>query len=130
MSCILLVEDDVVVRKVMELALIRALKDCRVLSATTGLQFLELVKSRQPDLILLDVQLPDANGISLYHIIRDDHRLAHVPVLFVTTTPEVVRHAALTGDYLCLAKPFEVADLIKLVPMLLGPGSAAARASA
>jgi CheY-like chemotaxis protein len=120
MSTIVIVEDDNEIRDILELVLVDALGNCTVLGVATGYAFIQLLKTtRPPDLILLDMRLPDASGVSLYNILRQDPYLGEVPVLFVTANPDLVRRAALTGPYACLAKPFDVDHFIDLVRSLL-----------
>ena len=60
------------------------LPGCTVRAAATGLAFLALLRTHPPDLMLMDVGLPDIDGVSLYHQVRTHARLQDIPVLFVT----------------------------------------------
>lgn len=120
MSTIFLVEDDEAIRSIVEFILVDTLIGCTVHAAATGVEFLKLLTTRTPDLILLDVRLPDANGVSLYQMLRQNEHLARVPVLFVTANPDLVHQAFLNGPHACLAKPFCVDALIEQVQTLLG----------
>jgi two-component system, cell cycle response regulator DivK len=79
---ILLVEDN---EKNMKLFrdLLQA-KGYRTLQATTGGRAVELATEHQPDLVLMDVQLPDINGLEALGRLRADERTASIPVLAVT----------------------------------------------
>jgi two-component system cell cycle response regulator DivK len=88
-------------------------------SAEAGL---ELAFSSHPDLILLDLGLPDADGQTLSVWLRNDPALEKVPIIVLTAWPEeVVQHtveAYNLNGYLC--KPFSMQDLIQIVNKNLG----------
>lgn len=56
-----------------------------VLQAETGPQGLELAATAQPDLILLDIQLPGMDGHAVAHALKDDPRLKVIPIVAVTS---------------------------------------------
>ena len=87
------------------------------LEATTGAQAVELAAERAPDLVLMDIRLPDADGVRTLERLRADERTASIPVLAVTAQ-------AMHGDrerFLAagfdgyLSKPLNVVELIELV---------------
>ena len=87
------------------------------LEATTGAQAVELAAERAPELVLMDIRLPDADGVRTLERLRADERTASIPVLAVTAQ-------AMHGDrerFLAagfdgyLSKPLNVVELIELV---------------
>jgi DNA-binding response OmpR family regulator len=126
MQMIILVEDDSALRGTLTWLLSDEFPDCTVYPAATGRTFLTLLEQQPPDLVLLDVQLPDVSGLLLYHLLRRRAGLREVPVLFVTANPELVHDAGLRGSYRCLAKPFDAEQLIDQVETLLARRSSAA----
>ena len=56
----------------------------RTLEATTGAEAVELASSNVPDLVLMDIQLPDFDGVQALHRLRANERTAAIPVLAVT----------------------------------------------
>jgi two-component system, cell cycle response regulator DivK len=56
----------------------------RTLEATTGGQAVELAAKHAPDLVLMDIQLPDVDGVHVLRWLRADERTAPIPVLAVT----------------------------------------------
>jgi CheY-like chemotaxis protein len=119
MQTIVVVEDNPDLRVLLHTVLSRAFPDGALHEAATGRAFLLLLELHQPDLVLLDVQLPDFSGLSLYQLLRLRPDLQEVPVLFVTANAELVREAALSGPYACLAKPFNIAALVTNAQALL-----------
>jgi len=83
---------------------------------------LELAFASRPDLILLDLGLPDADGQTLSVWLRGDPTLSSIPIIVLTAWPEeVVRQtveAYNLNGYLC--KPFSLADLVKKIDSVLG----------
>jgi two-component system cell cycle response regulator DivK len=55
-----------------------------ILTAQTGTQGLELALDREPDVVLLDVQLPDLDGLEILRRLRSDRRTAQTPIVAVT----------------------------------------------
>ena len=84
-------------------------------AATGGYKALELAKEIRPDLILLDIMMPDLSGVDVCRIIKSDTALAHIPVIFLTAmtghTNEAQGLEAGGIDY--LTKPLAI-DLVKL----------------
>ena len=91
-------------------------------NAETGL---EMAFELQPDLILLDLGLPDADGQTLSVWMRNDPSLETVPIIVLTAWPEeVVRHtveAYNLDGYLC--KPFTLTELVQTIDKALGKKS-------
>src|SRR3954462_3473915 len=70
-------------------ALARSLREhghCNVLQAMSGHEALELAARETPQVILLDVNLPDVNGWEVCRRLREDARLKSVPIIFLTAT--------------------------------------------
>jgi two-component system cell cycle response regulator DivK len=89
----------------------------RALEATTGEEAVDLAVEHTPDLVLMDIQLPDADGVDVLHRLRTDDRTAAIPVLAVTAQ-------AMQGDrerFLAagfdgyVSKPVHVGELIDTV---------------
>ena len=89
--------------------------DYTVMLAHCGREALEIISRTRPDVILLDLLMPEMDGYEVYSAIRKIHKLDGVPVLFVTSLPDAECEAAGlemgAEDY--IHKPF-VADLVRL----------------
>ncbi len=79
--------------------------DYRLLFARDGRRAIELAQAERPDLILLDVMMPDMDGHEVCRTLKGDERLARVPVIFVTALSDVedeARGLELGAvDYIC-----------------------------
>lgn len=100
-----------------------------VLSAADGMQALHQARSRLPDLILLDLMLPDIDGFSVCEILRCQPSTNHIPIILLTALAgEMPRlHGFEIGALDYCVKPVGVRDLVKRVEAALA--TAAARAA-
>jgi DNA-binding response OmpR family regulator len=113
---ILSIEDDPEMRGLIQLILER--KGHRVIGVKRGDLGLELLKSLKPDVLLLDLMLPDISGWEVYGQMKADAELATVPIIIISAKNEQDDAAEgyhLDGNDRFLSKPFEVMDLINLV---------------
>ena len=86
-----------------------------VLEATTGRLALNLAKAEKPDLILLDVCLPDIGGGEVASGLQEDPVTANIPIIFLTalfSKEEEAKHGRLVGGNKTMAKPYEIQKLI------------------
>jgi CheY-like chemotaxis protein len=94
-------------------------------SARNAEEGLALAFSSRPDLILLDLGLPDADGQTLSVWLRGNPSLSSIPIIVLTAWPEEVARQTVNAynlnGYLC--KPFALPDLIKLIDTALGAKS-------
>jgi two-component system cell cycle response regulator DivK len=89
----------------------------RTLEATTGAQAVELAAEHTPDLVLMDIRLPDIDGVEALSRLRADERTASIPVLAVTAQAmqdDRERFLAAGFDNY-LSKPVDVIELINAV---------------
>lgn len=91
--------------------------DCELSFATSGQMALDSIAERKPDLILLDVVMPQINGIEVCRRLKADPATAAIPVIFLTAKAEpqdvVAGFEAGGADY--VAKPFNQAELLARV---------------
>jgi len=80
---ILLVDDDHDIRSITRDILLEEL-DCRVIEACNGLEGMNLAEQHQPDLILLDIEMPHHDGFSVARYIRGEPRTWDIPIIFMT----------------------------------------------
>ena len=91
------------------------------LSAQNAELGLDLAVKTKPDLILLDLGLPDADGQTLSVWLRSDSALTEIPIIVLTAWPEEVARQTVDAydlnGYLC--KPFPMPSLIKMIDSVL-----------
>lgn len=109
---ILFVEDEADIREVGQIGL-EDVARLTVRTCASGAEALETLREFAPDLILMDVMMPQMDGITLYGKIRKEPRLAHTPVVFMTARvqpSDIARYMDL-GAAGVIAKPFDPMSL-------------------
>ncbi|GIW61087.1 MAG: hypothetical protein KatS3mg087_2153 [Patescibacteria group bacterium] len=81
---LLLVEDDLEMARLLRRQLMSASKGYRILHASTGQAALELMHLRRPELVLLDLGLPDIDGYALLTQKNNDPEIKHIPVIIIS----------------------------------------------
>jgi len=123
MKTILIVEDN---EKNMKLArdILRA-KGYATLEAVNGRDGVKLALQHKPDLVLMDIQLPDINGIEAFERIRADATTATVPVVAFTASVTVNDRSRIgdAGFDGFLGKPINLKEFVETVRRMLGEGS-------
>ncbi|MFO7323192.1 MAG: response regulator transcription factor [Chloroflexota bacterium] len=93
--------------------------------ASSGVQALQILETLRPDMVILDIIMPEMDGIAVCKRLRRDSRFASLPILFLTakgSTDDIVTGLdAGADDY--VVKPFELAELRARVAALLRRGS-------
>ncbi|MDE2565624.1 MAG: response regulator, partial [Burkholderiales bacterium] len=86
-----------------------------------GLDGLAAIRATRPDLVLLDMQLPDISGIELLRHLKQDDRLAAIPVVIVSAdaTPGHMQQALVAGALHYATKPLDVAAFLRTVDGIL-----------
>ncbi|HET7792192.1 MAG TPA: response regulator [Rhizobacter sp.] len=115
MATILVVEDNLQNLKLAQLVLNKA--GHAVLSADSGEAGLELASERQPDLVLMDVQMPGLDGLAVTRVLKNSPRTAHIKVVALTALAmkgDAERILA-AGCDAYLAKPYHYNDLVAVV---------------
>ena len=124
---ILVVEDDLELVELLELNLTQA--GYAVCTANDGSQALSKAWLVLPDLILLDLMLPELDGFAVCEILKRDHRTAGIPIFILSAmSSHLARLAGLgagASDYLC--KPFSTKNLLARIHAFLGTGSGLAQ---
>ena len=120
MSTILIVDDDPDIAGAFTHVLQSA--DYDVISAATGQECLQIARAERPDLILLDVRLPDINGLEVCRRIKTDPELARIAVINVTgmrTSKDDEVEGIEAGADAYLTKPVHLRMLLAHVQPLL-----------
>lgn len=119
MALIYIVEDDKNIAEIESFALKNVGYD--VVEFSGAKEFYRALEKRVPDLFLLDVMLPDEDGLSIIHRLKADPRTSYPPIILVTAkTSEIDKVKGLdlgADDY--MTKPFGVMELISRVKALL-----------
>jgi len=122
-TTVLVVEDESMNRALLRATLARAgdpLRGARLLEADTIARARELVAAGGVDIVLLDIRLPDGNGLDLAReIVGKDGRRPRIVILSASVMPEERATALAAGCDAFLPKPYRPSDLVELVGSLL-----------
>ena len=118
---ILVVEDDPELIELLKFNLSKA--GFQVGVATDGAKALQQVRTHPPDLVLLDLMLPELDGLAVCEILRRDPATRSLPVIILTAVSSQLGRVAGMGaganDY--ITKPFGLKDLLERIQTVLHP---------
>ena len=112
---VLYVEDNEFNRKIVRQLLSRT--TYRLVEANDGEAGVAAAREQQPDLILMDVQLPKMSGLDATRVLKSDASTAHIPIIVITSfaLSGDDRKAMDAGASSYLAKPYSPRDLLALI---------------
>ena len=117
---IVYIEDESEMIELVKLILSR--KGFQVIGANGGKEGLEIVRQQIPDLVLLDLMMPDIEGWDVYQQIRAEEATQHIPVIIITAKAQNIDkvlgiHIAKVNDY--ISKPFSPQQLVESIENVL-----------
>ncbi len=118
---ILVVDDSVVIRKMVEIALENE-ETYQVVAIGSGKEALDYLDNNKPDIIILDIMLPDVNGLDILKAIKANDKIKNIPVLMLSAkdTPRETSRAKELGADDFIPKPFKDEELIGKIKELIG----------
>jgi CheY-like chemotaxis protein len=119
---VLVAEDDPDIQVILRMVLTR-LGKCDVNITYEGDKVLGLAKTHHPDLILLDVMLPEKSGLEICAELKADPETKSIPIIFLTARalPVDIKEALSRGAVGYLAKPFDPMTLVTQINEILTP---------
>jgi two-component system cell cycle response regulator DivK len=122
MKKVLVVEDNELNRKLLEVRL--EIHGYASLTTARGIAALDIARDQEPDLILMDIQLPDISGIEVIRRLKADEQTRAIPIIAITAfamPSETVRILA-SGCEAYIAKPFKGEELVELIERYASSG--------
>jgi len=118
-STLLVVDDEPPVLKILQTRL--KASGYEVLTASDGRDALEKIKANPPDLIVLDVLMPEVNGFQVCRTLKDDPALSGIPILMLTAkdTESDRFWGAEAGADAYMTKPYNAEELLTQIQELL-----------
>ena len=95
--------------------------DLRLLTAVDGILGVELARASRPDVILMDINLPEISGIDALTILREDPATAHIPIVALSSNsmPRDIEFGMEVGFFRYITKPFKVKEFMKTLDVAL-----------
>jgi CheY-like chemotaxis protein len=117
---VLYIEDNPANMMVVE-QLIARCGDLKFLMAVCGRIGIQMAKEHYPDVIVMDINLPDMNGFDVLKVLRDDPALIHIPVMALSSDayPRQIEKGIQAGFFRYLTKPFKIDDFMLAIGMML-----------
>jgi DNA-binding response OmpR family regulator len=117
---ILIVDDDDAMVDVLGQRLGR--QGFEILVAASGEQGLAIARQRRPDLVVLDLRLPDADGFSICQELADSVETSSIPVIILSgmERPDIIRRSRAAGCQYFVRKPYDPNALLILVQHAMG----------
>ncbi len=117
---ILVVDDEDQILKLLTMRL--KINNYEVVSAKDGYQCIQMAKEEKPDLILLDIKMPNGGGINAFDTLRNNIDTQIIPVIFITSYPSLKVKNKVTemGASGFIAKPFDIEELLIKIRSLIG----------
>lgn len=94
-----------------------------IIGTMDGPQGLAVARSAKPDLIILDVMLPNPDGYAISRTLKSDEAYRHIPILMLSARnlPSDIERGREAGADAYLTKPFDSGELLATIHELLGP---------
>ncbi|MDR3630150.1 MAG: response regulator [Desulfocapsaceae bacterium] len=115
------IEDNTTIRQLVRY-IMEMHPDISLMEAETGTQGLAIIKQCQPDLILLDLHLPDMDGFTLFSLLQNDPMTVNIPVVALSgsAAPADIQRGKAIGFKRFLAKPINVKEFNSTLSTILG----------
>lgn len=110
---VLYIEDNAANRLLVERLCDRR-PDLTLLSASAGYPGIDLARIHLPEIILMDINLPDINGAAILKILRDDPATAHIAVIALSSDayPRSIEKGLAAGFFRYITKPFTINEFM------------------
>lgn len=118
---ILVVDNEQYIQEIAQICL-QTVANWHVVTASSGREALVVAEAQQPDAILLDVMMPEMDGLTTFQKLQDNSATQHIPVLLLTAKAQAsdLRRYTDLGVRGAIAKPFEPLELAHQVAQILG----------
>lgn len=121
MKNILIVEDSRAIRSMIRVA-VEELGGFFAVEANNGFEALKTLPTRQFDLIITDINMPDINGLELISFVKSNPTYKNIPLIIVSTekSEEDKRRGMALGAFGYIEKPFRKEDLVAMIRKAVG----------
>ena len=117
---ILVIDDDRIFLKIVEHDLTK--NGFSVMTAQSAEEGVLLARTENPDLILLDIHMPNIEGGEVVELLQEDLQTQDIPIIFVTallSKDEEIRRKNIIGGHYFLSKPYKIEELLEKIDKYL-----------
>jgi two-component system chemotaxis response regulator CheY len=120
MKSILIVEDSATTRALIR-AVVEEAGEFETVEAATGFEALKQLPTREFDLIITDINMPDINGLELINFVKTNPRYSHIPLVIISTekSEEDKKRGLAIGASAYITKPFKAKELQETIKEVL-----------
>jgi len=115
MQRVLIVDDEPKITNLLRIKL--GLHGYDIITTTSGIEAIEIIRTQQPDIVLLDILMPDITGIE---VLRQVRAFSQLPVIAFTAKPDMIPLALKQGANAGFPKPFDPDQVVSLIQTVLG----------
>ncbi len=121
MKNVLIVDDSSAIRTLIR-SIVEDIGEVNVFEASTGFEALKTLPTQRIDLALIDINMPDINGLELTNFIKSSEQYRHIPVIIITTesSDEDRKKGLGLGAQAYITKPFKYDELQEIIKENLG----------
>ena len=96
----------------------------KTVTAHNGYDGMQIAREQHPDLILLDIRLPDVDGLTVCHQLNDAPETCDIPIIVLSAMerPDIIRRTRSAGSHFFLRKPYDPNALLMLVEAAINDG--------
>ena len=120
---VLIVDDDPAIRGLMGDAL--RSEGYAVDLAAHGAEALDAMRARRPSTVLLDLMMPVMDGFTFLEICHRERLCIDVPIVVISAVQDALERVSELPVHACMAKPFDLEELVRLVSRYAGPSNGA-----
>jgi DNA-binding response OmpR family regulator len=114
---VLVVDDEPGIGRILHIKLGHAGFD--VITTTSGAEAIEIIRKQPPDIVLLDILMPNVTGMDVLNEVRT---FSKVPIVVFTAKPDVIQFAMKMGANDSISKPFDPEHVVKKIGEILASG--------
>ncbi len=120
MKTALIVDDSDSTRSLIR-SVIEEINDINLLEASSGFEALKILPTQSFDLIIMDINMPDINGLELINFVKNNDQYKDIPVIIVSTesSEEDKKRGMSLGAFMYLTKPFKTEEFQGIVKKAL-----------
>ncbi|HXU27754.1 MAG TPA: response regulator transcription factor, partial [Bacteroidia bacterium] len=112
---LLIADDHPIFRKGLKGTILESFPEIKIFEAQNGAEAIEIIRAEKPDIAILDINMPQANGLDVAQLILKEKLNTRVIILTMYKEKEMIRKAMLSGAYAYVLKDFAIDEIIDCI---------------